>query len=92
MSENNNTVVTETLDSLKAQIAKLTAKNAALVAAKQRPLSCKVSEKGAVSVYGMQRFPITLYKAQWEKLFATNSMELIKKFIAENEAALAVKE
>ena len=50
----------------------------------------KVSEKGAVSVYGLGRFPVTLYKEQWEKLLAMS--EDIKKFIAENKDRLKVKE
>ncbi len=43
-------------------------------------LSCKVSEKGAVSVYGLQRMPVTLYAEQWERLLAF--AEEIKSFIA----------
>jgi hypothetical protein len=50
----------------------------------------KVSEKGAVSVYGMGRFPVTLYKEQWLKLL--NMSDEIRGFIAENEARLKAKE
>jgi hypothetical protein len=50
----------------------------------------KVSQKGAVSVYGLGRFPVTLYKEQWEKLLAT--AESIKAFIAENDHLLKKKE
>jgi hypothetical protein len=50
----------------------------------------KVSPKGAVSVYGLGRFPVTLYKEQWEKLLGMS--EDIKTFIAENKAALKTKE
>ena len=50
----------------------------------------KVSEKGAVSVYGLGRFPVTLYKGQWEKLLAMS--EEIMGFIAENKDRLKVKE
>jgi hypothetical protein len=50
----------------------------------------KVSEKGAVSVYGMGRFPVTLYKEQWLKLL--NMSEEIRTFIAENEARLKAKD
>ena len=46
----------------------------------------KVSEKGAVSVYGMGRFPVTLYKEQWLKLL--DMSEEIRAFIAANEAQL----
>jgi hypothetical protein len=50
----------------------------------------KVSEEGAVSVYGMGRFPVTLYKEQWLKLL--NMSDDIRAFIAANEAALKTKE
>jgi hypothetical protein len=50
----------------------------------------KVSEKGAVSVYGLGRFPVTLYKEQWEKLLAM--AEQIKQFMVENNDKLKVKE
>jgi hypothetical protein len=47
-------------------------------------LSCKVSEKGAVSVYGLQRMPVTLYAEQWERLLAF--AEEVKRFIAGHPA------
>ena len=50
----------------------------------------KVSEKGAVSVYGMGRFPVTLYKEQWLKLL--NMSDEIRTFIGENEARLKAKD
>lgn len=50
----------------------------------------KVSEKGALSVYGMGRFPVTLYKEQWLKLMGMS--EEIKKFIEENNDRLKTKE
>jgi len=50
----------------------------------------KVSEKGAVSVYGLGRFPVTLYQEQWVKLLAT--ADDIKAFIEENRSKLKVKE
>lgn len=52
-------------------------------------LSCKVSEKGAVSVYGLGRFPVTLYSAQWAKLIAV--IPQLEKFMADNQDKLAVK-
>jgi len=60
------------------ELEKLRAENARLKAGK--PLTCKVGEKGGVSVYGLGRFPVTLYKEQWEKLFAAR--EEIEAFIA----------
>jgi hypothetical protein len=50
----------------------------------------KVSEKGAISVYGMGRFPVTLYKEQWLKLL--NMSDEIRAVMAENEARLKVKD
>jgi len=53
------------------------------------PLGLKVSDKGGVSVYGLGRFPLALYRGQWEPLFP--EIENIKKFIADNADKLAVK-
>jgi len=53
-------------------------------------LTFKVSEKGAVSVYGLGRFPVTLYQEQWVRLLAVT--EDLKEFIKENSAKLKVKE
>lgn len=53
-------------------------------------LGYRVSAKGAVSVYGMGRFPVTLYREQWEKLFAHKGQ--IEGFIRENAAKLSSKE
>ena len=50
----------------------------------------KVSEKGGLSVYGMGRFPITLYKEQWLKLL--DMSDGIRVFIAANEKTLKAKE
>lgn len=57
-----------TQEQLLAEIARLKASNEALRQAKARAVSWKVSEKGAVSVYGLGRFPVTLYYSQWVKL------------------------
>jgi hypothetical protein len=79
-------------DDLKAEIEKLKAENEALKNKKQGrgTLSMKVSEKGALSVYGMGRFPVTLYKEQWLKLLSIT--EDIKKFISDNEDNLKTKD
>jgi hypothetical protein len=58
--------------------------------APKRGLYCKVSEKGAVSVYGLQRMPVTLYVEQWERLL--DFAEDIRGFLKENEAKLKRKE
>lgn len=57
--------------------------------ASQRKLTLKVSEKGAVSLYGLGRFPVTLYGGQWERLIA--EVEHIKAFLATNASLLSVK-
>lgn len=55
-----------------------------------RALSLKVSEKGALSLYGMGRFPVTLYRGQWERLLAHSGE--ITAFIEANASRLAVKD
>jgi hypothetical protein len=74
---------------IKAELERLRAENEALKAKVTRATSIKVSEKGAVSVYGLGRFPVTLYKEQWLKLLGM--ADDIKKFIAENSSRLRVK-
>ena len=74
---------------LKAELERLRAENQVLKAKVTRATSIKVSEKGAVSVYGLGRFPVTLYKEQWLKLLGM--ADDIKKFIGENESRLRVK-
>jgi hypothetical protein len=75
---------------LLAMIAKLQADNAALKATPVKKLSFKVSEKGAVSVYGLSaRFPTTLYASQWERLLSAS--DEITAFIAANAALVARK-
>jgi hypothetical protein len=75
---------------LLARLAQLEAENAKLKEAKHRSLSLKVSAKGAVSVYGMGRFPLTLYSGQWLKLFGM--VDEIKAFIEANKDKLATKD
>jgi len=55
-------------EELKAELDRLRTENAALKKGASSGIRLKVSEKGAVSVYGMGRFPVTLYKEQWLKL------------------------
>lgn len=79
-------------EDMKAELARLRAENEALKNKKSASgtLSMKVSEKGALSVYGMGRFPVTLYKEQWLKLLGIS--EELKKFIADNDDRLKAKE
>ncbi|HEX7550693.1 MAG TPA: hypothetical protein VF579_08975 [Candidatus Methylomirabilis sp.] len=74
---------------LKAELERLKAENEALKAKTTRATSIRVSEKGGVSVYGLGRFPVTLYKEQWLKLL--DMAEELRVFIAENEGKLKTK-
>ena len=76
-------------DDLKAELERLRTENAALKKGAATGVTMKVSEKGAVSIYGMGRFPVTLYKEQWLKLLAMS--EDIKAFIVANEEKLKTK-
>jgi hypothetical protein len=76
-------------EDLRAEIERLRAENENL----KRPrgqMSLKVSEKGALSVYGLGRFPVTLYREQWEKLLGMT--DEIRSFIAANDRLLKKKE
>lgn len=77
-------------EDLKAEIARLRAENEALKKPARGKMSLKVSEKGALSVYGLGRFPVTLYREQWEKLLGM--ADEIRTFIQENDVALKKKE
>ena len=82
------------MQTIQAQLAEAIAANEALkaklaLANKPRKLTLKVSEKGAVSVYGMGKFPVTLYSQAWERLL--DHADEIKSFIEANRAVLSVK-
>ncbi len=77
-------------EDLKAEVERLRAENEALKQRSSRAVSMKVSEKGALSIYGMGRFPVTLYKEQWTKLL--DMADEIRAFIRENDAKLKTKE
>ena len=77
-------------EDLRAELEKLKAENAALKSRGSKGVSLKVSEKGGVSVYGLGRFPVTLYKEQWTKLL--DMAEDIRSFIHEHDAELKTKE
>jgi hypothetical protein len=77
-------------EDLKAEVERLRRENEALKQRNVRGVSLKVSEKGGVSVYGLGRFPITLYQEQWTKLL--DMADQIREFITENESKLKKKE
>jgi hypothetical protein len=76
---NSNAALLARIAELEAQVAKTP----------KKALSLKVSQKGAVSLYGMGRFPVTLYASQWEQLLG--EAEKIKEFLDKNKETLAVK-
>ena len=77
-------------EDLQAELDRLRKENEALKARTTRGVSLRVSEKGGVSVYGLGRFPVTLYKEQWEKLLAM--ADDIRAFVREHEGELKAKE
>jgi len=88
-SGRHEAIIMQNEEDLKAEIERLRAENENL----KRPrgqMSLKVSEKGALSVYGLGRFPVTLYREQWEKLLGMTDQ--IRGFIAENDHLLKKKE
>ena len=76
-------------DDLKDELERLRKENAALKKGAATGVTMKVSEKGGLSVYGMGRFPVTLYKEQWLKLL--DMSEDIRAFIKANEGTLKTK-
>jgi len=78
-------------EDIQKELERLRAENEALKASRRAgALTFKVSEKGAVSVYGLGRFPVTLYQEQWEKLLGMT--EELRAFIAANRDRLKRKE
>jgi len=76
-------------EELKKENERLREENAALKSSLSKGLSLRVSEKGALSVYGLGRFPVTLYKEQWLRLL--DMTENIQTFIKQNESELKTK-
>ncbi|OFZ51384.1 MAG: hypothetical protein A2381_17885 [Bdellovibrionales bacterium RIFOXYB1_FULL_37_110] len=76
-------------ENIKAELERLRAENEALKKTSSKGLTMKVSQKGALSIYGMGRFPVTLYKEQWLKLLDMSND--IRAFIKANEEELKTK-
>lgn len=74
-------------EELKARIAELEQK---LSSRRSKNLEFRVSEKGGVSVYGLGRFPVTLYYEQWMRLLG--AIDELRSFIEENKAKLKTKD
>jgi hypothetical protein len=82
--------MSESDQDLKAELERLRSENAALKKGAVTGITMKVSEKGALSVYGMGRFPVTLYKEQWLKLM--DMSDQVRAFITANDGKLKTKE
>lgn len=78
------------MEDLRQELERLRAENATLKKSKDRPITMKVGEKGGLSVYGLGRFPVTLYKEQWLKLL--EMADAIRSFIRENSDKLKSRE
>ena len=76
-------------DEITAELERLRAENERLKAQQTRGISLKVSDKGGVSLYGLGRFPVTLYKEQWAKVL--DMADDIRRFIRENDSKLKTK-
>jgi len=77
-------------EQLKAELERLRAENEALKRTSSKGLSLRISDKGGVSIYGLGRFPVTLYKEQWLRLL--DMVDDIRAFIKANESHLKSKE
>ena len=77
-------------ESTQSELEKLRAENAALKARTTPGVSLKVSEKGGVSVYGLGRFPVTLYKEQWLKLL--DMSDDVRAFVRDHDKDLKSKD
>ena len=77
------------MDDVQAELARLKAENEKLKRQQASSLRLKVSAKGALSVYGLGRFPVTLYKEQWARLL--ENAEDIRAFLEEHDSELKTK-
>ena len=77
------------MDDVQAELARLKAENEQLKKQQASPLRLKVSAKGALSVYGLGRFPVTLYKEQWARLL--DAVDDIRAYLADHDGELKGK-
>ena len=76
-------------EDLRAELERMRVENQALKARRQQEIRLQVSQKGAVSLYGLRRFPITLYADEWERILDLAGK--VRAFIKENEGSLSRK-
>ena len=86
-NEHNNSAMFARIAELEAQAAELKA----LKAQTKNMARLKVSQKGAISIYGLQRMPVTLYAGQWERIIDMVEKGTLSDFIAANEGSLTRK-
>ena len=79
------------MNDIEAQMAALKARAAELKARNKNKISMKVSTKGGISIYGLQRMPVTLYAEQWERIIDICKSGDLGTFISANEAQLTRK-
>jgi len=78
---------------MQAEMQRLLDENKKLKAKKITPITCKIGQKGGVSVYGIQRFPVTLYGEQWDRLIKfISAPNGLSDFLAANRSELATKD
>ncbi len=82
--------MTDEVEAMRAKLERLEAENEALKRRTEKGLSLKVSQKGAVSLYGLGRFPVTLYQEQWTRLL--DMSDEIRRFLVEHRAELKLKD
>jgi hypothetical protein len=76
-------------DETQSELERLRAENDRLKRTASRGVTLRVSEKGGLSVYGLGRFPVTLYKEQWQKLL--DMTDEIRAFLRDNDERLKTK-
>ena len=81
--------MSETDEEMRAELERLRAENEGLKAKKARELRLQVSQKGAVSLYGIRRFPITFYADEWD--IVLGMADEVRAFIAEHDTELKRK-
>jgi hypothetical protein len=89
MGDREESAMSETNEEMQAELERLRAENEGLKARKSQETRLQVSQKGAVSLYGIRRFPITFYADEWDIVLGMATE--VRAFIAEHETELKRK-
>jgi hypothetical protein len=89
MGDREESAMSETNEEMQAELERLRAENEGLKARKSQETRLQVSQKGAVSLYGIRRFPITFYADEWDIVLGMAAE--VRAFIAEHETELKRK-